>query len=53
MAKCIRCGSETQLYNGGIPVCISCVDTQAPLTRPTVDAAAQLPNEMQLELPRD
>jgi hypothetical protein len=26
MAKCHRCGAETQLYVSGVPVCLACVD---------------------------
>ena len=27
MAKCVYCGSETELYVNGVPVCLSCSDT--------------------------
>jgi hypothetical protein len=26
MAKCQRCGTETQLYFNGIPICLNCSD---------------------------
>jgi hypothetical protein len=26
MAKCVYCGSETELYVSGVPVCLSCSD---------------------------
>ncbi len=26
MAKCIHCGSETELFNNGVPVCVKCVN---------------------------
>jgi hypothetical protein len=26
MAKCIKCGAETQLYDAGVPICINCSD---------------------------
>jgi ribosomal protein L37E len=53
MAICIRCGRETQLYNNGIPVCLSCVDTQSPQTRQPTWDAAQFPNDTQSELSGD
>lgn len=28
MAKCNYCGSETQLYDGGVAICIPCVDVR-------------------------
>ena len=28
MAKCNYCGSETQLYDGGVAICIPCVDAR-------------------------
>ena len=28
MAKCNDCGSETQLYDGGVAICIPCVDAR-------------------------
>jgi hypothetical protein len=28
MAECIHCGSETELFNSGVPVCLKCVDGQ-------------------------
>ncbi len=24
MAKCSDCGSETELYSGGVPICVKC-----------------------------
>jgi hypothetical protein len=32
MAKCVYCGSETELYVNGVPVCLSCSD--APKRKP-------------------
>jgi hypothetical protein len=26
MAKCKRCGKETELYEAGIPMCTACLD---------------------------
>jgi len=26
MAACAYCGAETQLYNGGVPICLTCAD---------------------------
>jgi hypothetical protein len=26
MAKCSRCGADTQMYSSGVPICISCSD---------------------------
>ena len=26
MAKCRRCGKETELYEAGIPICVACID---------------------------
>jgi len=28
MAKCYRCGAETQLYDGGTPICLECASIQ-------------------------
>jgi len=28
MAKCNRCGKETELYEAGVPICPSCLDEQ-------------------------
>ena len=30
MAKCIHCGSETELFNSGVPVCVKCVNEREP-----------------------
>ena len=32
MAKCSRCQSETELYNGGVPICLNCAN-EADATR--------------------
>ena len=26
MAACAYCGSDTELYNGGVPICLKCAD---------------------------
>ena len=26
MAKCKRCGKETELYEAGVPLCLACID---------------------------
>jgi hypothetical protein len=26
MAHCIRCGTETELYEYGVPMCTACID---------------------------
>lgn len=26
MAACARCGSETELFFGGVPICLKCAD---------------------------
>ena len=34
MAKCTDCGSETQLYCSGIPICPKCADAREPNRKP-------------------
>ena len=35
MAECIYCGSETELYDGGVPVCLKCSEArQSERTQP-------------------
>jgi hypothetical protein len=29
MAKCVKCGAETQLFDAGVPVCIRCCELAA------------------------
>jgi hypothetical protein len=33
MARCSYCGRETDLYEGGIPICIACSDAPIPPNR--------------------
>jgi hypothetical protein len=33
MAKCSRCGNETELYDGGVPICLACVERAAQQKR--------------------
>ena len=35
MAKCSRCGADTQMYSNGIPICISCSDSFAAKPKPS------------------
>ena len=30
MATCYRCQSETQLYDNGIPICLTCSEPSSP-----------------------
>lgn len=48
MAKCNRCGKETELYEGGIPICPACIDererphgTEKPKGRPNCPPSRQ------------
>jgi len=34
MAKCTRCGKETELYEAGIPICPACIDEREGKRRP-------------------
>ena len=34
MAKCTRCGKETELYEAGIPICPACIDEREGKSRP-------------------
>jgi Fe-S-cluster-containing dehydrogenase component len=44
MERCAFCGAETQLYDGGIPICVKCCEERAkeetesdlPFWNPTV-----------------
>lgn len=44
MARCKYCGSETQLYDNGVPVCIKCLDEEAE-RRKSQNPASQKPGE--------
>ena len=30
MTKCVECGADTQLYIGGVPVCLKCQEHLSP-----------------------
>jgi hypothetical protein len=51
MASCYRCSAETQLYDNGMPVCLSCADAPVPI-KPNWEITL-LPNDTQLGLPHD
>jgi len=34
MAKCNCCGTETELYDAGLPICPDCVEERDPQARP-------------------
>ena len=34
MAKCTDCGSETELYSSGVPICPKCSDTREAKRKP-------------------
>ena len=34
MARCIFCKSETELYGGGVPICVKCSDAGASKRKP-------------------
>ena len=37
MAKCAYCGSETELFHGGVPICVKCSEEhEAKRKLPTV-----------------
>jgi hypothetical protein len=45
MARCARCNAETQLYDGGTPVCLGCSKEQEPqrkLTSADLETTAAL-----------
>src|SRR5437868_13945616 len=43
MAKCLYCGSETGLCNGGVPICLKCSDERAnkPKKPPAISKSIQ------------
>ena len=34
MAKCTDCGSETELYSSGVPICLKCSDAREARRKP-------------------
>ena len=34
MAKCVYCGSETELYDGGAPICLNCSEAREVKRKP-------------------
>jgi hypothetical protein len=34
MAQCARCKAETQLYDGGVPICLKCADERDVKRKP-------------------
>ena len=34
MAKCSYCGSETELYSGGVPICVKCSNERDSKRKP-------------------
>lgn len=34
MAKCVYCGSETELYDGGVPICLKCSEQRGAKHKP-------------------
>ena len=34
MAKCTDCGSETELYSSGVPICVTCSDAREAKRKP-------------------
>jgi len=52
MAICVRCGTETQLHDNGVPVCVTC--TEATATRIKQDQnVSQFLDGIQLGLPHE
>lgn len=47
MAECFLCGAETELYDGGNPVCIDCVDKLDEAKRTGIPASKpeQVPDD--------
>jgi len=37
MAKCVRCGAETELFDRGVPICPACVDSMEAKRNPPAD----------------
>jgi hypothetical protein len=34
MAKCTYCGSETELFDGGVPICLKCSEQRETKRKP-------------------
>ena len=34
MAKCVYCGSETELFDGGVPICLKCSEEREAKRKP-------------------
>jgi len=52
MAICVRCGTETELHDNGVPVCVTC--TEAPAARLKQDQnVSKFMNDIQLGLPHE
>ena len=41
MALCAYCRKETELYDGGMPICVECSKPQTPLSHHAIYAALQ------------
>jgi hypothetical protein len=37
MAKCIKCGADTQLFDRGVPICLACSDAMEAKRNPSPD----------------
>ena len=38
MAACAHCGAETQLFDGGVPICLECSEAQDLKRKPVISA---------------
>jgi hypothetical protein len=46
MAQCKFCGSETQLFDGGVPICLNCMAVQEnPKKKPPASESEKDKNE--------
>jgi hypothetical protein len=46
MAQCRFCGSETQLFDGGVPICLKCVAApEKPKKKPPAPESEKNKNE--------
>ena len=43
MAKCTHCGSETELYSSGVPICVTCSHDRDSKRKPAEPEGKRLP----------
>jgi len=50
MATCVRCGTETELHDNGVPICVACTEDTAGRIKQDQNVS-QFLNDIQLGLP--